>query len=272
YYTDHDPGQLGPEGPIQTAGFTALRIADITSVDLGALSILLRDEQDNGSVSFELGSRLPHIEDWVNQGRRLIVPCRRGGNLSPKRFVVGLPGAPTIRSETANVDVIPPGDSVVILGPFGTIDNATLDGGNSSAHGYISSFSLPPDSIPILSIGGNPDQVVDFSYPLGSGLVYYSAIPLDCYLVGGGCGCSPCATMLQTVYLPNVLVYVATGPTSDGPPAIVSQPHDRAVLEGVDTALRVGAVGARPLQYQWRREGTNVAGATNSALLFQSVQ
>jgi hypothetical protein len=48
---------------------------------------------------------------------------------------------------------------------------------------------------------------VAFSYPLGSGQVYYSTIPLDYYLDGGGAAGLNAA--MQQIYTPNVLAYVS---------------------------------------------------------------
>jgi len=59
---------------------------------------------------------------------------------------------------------------------------------------------LPPGARAILNVQGNTSQVVAFSYPLGAGFVYYSAIPLDYYLDGGTCGSSSITTNLQLIY------------------------------------------------------------------------
>ena len=46
------------------------------------------------------------------------------------------------------------------------------------------------------------------------------------------------------------------------PPVIVSQPQDLMVSQGDPARFSVVAAGARPLAYQWRRDNTNLAGAT----------
>jgi hypothetical protein len=93
----------------------------------------------------------------------------------------------------------------VTNGPGGIIDNSSLDGGNSSYHGYAVANSLPNGAQAILSTG-NASQVVTYSYPYGSGLVIYSTIPLDYYLAGSG------PTQVNTnmkSYAANVLAYAA---------------------------------------------------------------
>ena len=56
------------------------------------------------------------------------------------------------------------------------------------------------------------------------------------------------------------------------PPVITAQPVGQHVMAGSSVSLSVGASGAGPLMYQWRKNGTNVAGATNSRLTFSNVQ
>ena len=210
YFTDNNPSTTGPQGPITQAGFTPLQVTDIGTLNLQNYSMLFVDEEDNGSVSSALLGRLADIRRWVTNGGRLIVHDRSAGNLSPSPFLLGTAGITPVRFTTSDIDVIPPGMNLVVAGPFGTINNSTLDGGNSSAHGYVPQDQLPPSASAFLSIGGEPSQVVAFSYSLGSGQVYYSSIPLDCYLEGGGCGSNVITGPLQNIYTPNVLAYVSS--------------------------------------------------------------
>ncbi len=55
-------------------------------------------------------------------------------------------------------------------------------------------------------------------------------------------------------------------------PTIVSQPANQSVI-GVQTAtFTVGATGSAPLRYQWRRNGGNLSGETNSVLTLSNVR
>lgn len=54
-------------------------------------------------------------------------------------------------------------------------------------------------------------------------------------------------------------------------PSIVTQPQNRSVTEGDATSFSVNASGTAPLQYQWRRNGINIAAATSAALNLPSV-
>lgn len=50
------------------------------------------------------------------------------------------------------------------------------------------------------------------------------------------------------------------------PPTIITDPTNLTVAPGSNAAFRVSATGVAPLRFQWRFNGTNLAGATNPAL------
>ena len=56
------------------------------------------------------------------------------------------------------------------------------------------------------------------------------------------------------------------------PPLITLQPADRTVAVGQSATFRVGASGSAPLAFQWRRNGTAIAGATAASYTRQNVQ
>jgi dipeptidyl aminopeptidase/acylaminoacyl peptidase len=55
-------------------------------------------------------------------------------------------------------------------------------------------------------------------------------------------------------------------------PKITSQPADLAVGSGAAATFAVSATGTLPLSYRWRQDGTELNGATNSALVLSNVQ
>jgi hypothetical protein len=57
-----------------------------------------------------------------------------------------------------------------------------------------------------------------------------------------------------------------------GPPAIVGQPADLAVNQGLDAAFAVSASSQSPMTYQWKFNGNDLAGATTSSLTVTNVQ
>ena len=55
------------------------------------------------------------------------------------------------------------------------------------------------------------------------------------------------------------------------PPTIVTQPANQSVDEGGIATFTVVANGALPLQYQWKKDGVDVAGATSATLVINPV-
>jgi alpha-tubulin suppressor-like RCC1 family protein len=55
-------------------------------------------------------------------------------------------------------------------------------------------------------------------------------------------------------------------------PAIVEAPRPETSFIGAKLVMRVGATGKPPLLYQWRKDGADIAGETNTTLDFGSVQ
>lgn len=58
----------------------------------------------------------------------------------------------------------------------------------------------------------------------------------------------------------------------DGTPFITVPPASQFPIAGKDAIFRVMAAGAAPLAYQWRRDGTNLPGATTSVLTLPQVR
>ncbi|MFA6545101.1 MAG: immunoglobulin domain-containing protein [Limisphaerales bacterium] len=66
----------------------------------------------------------------------------------------------------------------------------------------------------------------------------------------------------------TLLNYVSNSPPSlpTGPAAITTQPQSRVTTAGSNVSFAVVAAGSGPLYYQWMRDGTNIADATNSLI------
>ncbi len=60
----------------------------------------------------------------------------------------------------------------------------------------------------------------------------------------------------------NATTTTATAPT------ITTQPQNQTVTVGQSASFTVAATGTAPLAYQWRRNGTNIGGATNATYAF----
>ncbi|HEV2854604.1 MAG TPA: PA14 domain-containing protein [Thermoanaerobaculia bacterium] len=58
--------------------------------------------------------------------------------------------------------------------------------------------------------------------------------------------------------------------TASQAPQITSQPASRTVAAGQSATFTVGASGTAPLQYQWRKNGANISGATGTSYTLPS--
>lgn len=56
------------------------------------------------------------------------------------------------------------------------------------------------------------------------------------------------------------------------PPSIAAQPQDQIAIAGTNIPFRITAAGTAPLRFQWRFNGTNVAGATGPEVVVTNVQ
>ncbi|MEP7372781.1 MAG: PQQ-dependent sugar dehydrogenase [Chitinophagaceae bacterium] len=67
----------------------------------------------------------------------------------------------------------------------------------------------------------------------------------------------------------NSAVYKITYTGSSGP-VITNQPQSLTVAQGNTATFNVTATGGAPLTYQWRKNGTNISGATNASYTISS--
>jgi hypothetical protein len=58
----------------------------------------------------------------------------------------------------------------------------------------------------------------------------------------------------------------------DPPPVITQHPSNQTVCQGEQATFTVSAGGATPLNYQWRKNGMNIGGATSSTLVINNAQ
>jgi len=56
------------------------------------------------------------------------------------------------------------------------------------------------------------------------------------------------------------------------PPGFTAQPTNRTVVAGTNWTFACAATGTAPRAYQWRKNGTDIAGATNSSLPLANIQ
>lgn len=190
--------------PIVTAGHIPVDVGDLRTADLDQFDVLFVQNSSNSGYSSIYLNELPRIFDWIEAGGVLIFHDRHVANAENV-----LPGAPgnILRnfSDDRNIQILDD-TTLVTDGPGGIVTNTSLDGGNSSSHGFVLADSVPADAVGILSTG-TPDNWVLYTYGFGTGQVVYSTIPLDFYLAGSGP--SGVSTRIRTVYAPNVVAWGA---------------------------------------------------------------
>jgi cysteine-rich repeat protein len=195
--------------PVKAAGQTAVLLGDLTPAALGRLDVLFVTNCSNDSYHQSYLSHLADIEAAVARGMVLVVHDRQVTDAAT--ILPGGNGITLTRDEgplTRNIDVLD--DTTLITdGPGGSIDDATLDEGTQSNHGYAEEPTLPPGATPILSSAES--QIVTFGYPFRQGFVVYSTIPLDYYL-DPGIGAAPDfqpPDAFRLAYAPNVVAFAA---------------------------------------------------------------
>ena len=198
------------EPPIVAAGFTPVQLNNVTAADLAGLHVLLVQNPITTGYGAEYLASVNAIQNAVNSGLILIIHDRFvGPGPSMTRLILPLPaGAPFplfSRVNSINNGVSDP-NSLVANGPAGVITETNLDNGNFSTMGSVSlSTLIVAGKKGLLHNGTTPNQAITFSYPVGTGFVIYSSIPLDAYLKG----MNPAA--FTTIYAPNVLAYAGCG-------------------------------------------------------------
>jgi len=60
--------------------------------------------------------------------------------------------------------------------------------------------------------------------------------------------------------------------SNNNAPAITQHPSDKTITQGQSVTFNVSASGATPLTYQWRKNGTNITGATSSSYKINNLQ
>ena len=232
----------------------------------GAISVI-RNVSSPGSLAFEprvdlSGTGTPlHfiIADLDSDGKRDIITANQGGaNVSVFKNTTSGVGSFTGASFAARVDfgvgVNPRGLAVVDLDADGKPDIATSDYGSGTVS--ILNNITPTGSISSSSFAPVVQFFVGFSpYVIGSG-------DLD----GDGD---------IDLFTPNIsasVVNVLQNLSAASAPVISQQPTSQTVLVGNTATFTVSAIGTPPLSYQWRLNGVNIPGATQSTLTLPNVQ
>ena len=177
-----------PAVPIATTGQTAVALGGLSAANIAAgncaeLWIL---NGNNASPDAQVTGNTAAIDAFVRAGHTLSFHDRNvNTSVSASTYLPGAGALSFTRELGTNIDVL---DTTV----YGAaINNTTLDGGNFSDHGYATAASVATLAAGIaghraIFSTGDATHIVDFTYGLGLGNVYYSSIPLDFYLAGNG--------------------------------------------------------------------------------------
>ena len=204
HYQDDGTNQSGGEqvAPVmaefvEDIGHTATIMTSFTSSNLDDLDLLWVTESYSGNNPFASAMASGGaINTWVNNGGTLIFHDR---SYATNEVLPNTGGTNFSNSGPQDSDDVTfaSGTSLLTNGPAGVMYNTiteainnsgfTLDGGSLSTHGRTLISSLPSDAVAtIFDDDQNTDYATDFWYGYGSGHVYYSHVPLDCY-IGGNC-------------------------------------------------------------------------------------
>jgi len=204
HYQDDGANQSGGEqvAPVmaefvEDIGHTASIMTSFTSSNLNDLDLLWVTESYSTNNPFASAMASGGaINTWVYNGGTLIFHDRSYSN---NEVLPNTGGSNFLNSSRQDSDDVTfaSGTSLLTNGPAGvmysTLSDAisnsgfTLDGGSASTHGRTQISSLPTDAVvTIFDDDQNENYATDFWYGYGSGHVYYSHVPLDCY-IGGNC-------------------------------------------------------------------------------------
>lgn len=198
---------------IRGRGDTATVLPDLSAGSLAGLDVLWVLNGSQAKEPAQLSAYASGIARFVTDGGTF---AYHDHDQDPAGAAAVLPGAAGVsftQAVTHDINVRLAG-TLLTGGPGGTVGDKTLDGGNAQAQGYAAVGTLPPGALAPLS-STDPGQAVAFSYALGAGHVYYSAIPLNFFL-------SYPSDNVSRVYAPNLVAYLdggSAGPVSVPEPA-----------------------------------------------------
>ncbi|MCA9236858.1 MAG: pre-peptidase C-terminal domain-containing protein, partial [Planctomycetales bacterium] len=159
---------------------TLVPSSSLATTDLSAFDVLVLAGDQTSTTYSNVADNLDAIESYVEHGGVWLVNYAASSVSLPYSYDV-LPDAAGVSFSTLTIKDITVLDplSGLITGPGGTITDANLDGGSSSAHGFTTS-PLPAGADAILATG-DPTQIVAFDYPFATGHVVVHAIPVEYY-------------------------------------------------------------------------------------------
>lgn len=168
--------------PITNASVGAKKIVDLSSSELNSISSLVVYNESNSAYGAEFLAQLATLQGWVHDGGVLVLFDRYVDNA--ESILPGIAGADIRRDFSggdAALDFVNTAGKFAV-GPGGTLNNASLDGGSSSNHGYTLLSSLAGTGAVAIQTTNDATHITTFGYEYGAGTIVYSTIPLDYYI------------------------------------------------------------------------------------------
>jgi len=177
---------------------------------------------------------------------------------------------------------------------YGTVFSLTTGGTLTTLLWFQGSNGSNPQGGLIQGSDGNFYGTTAQGGPFGNGTVFTLATndaATNLYSFNGTNGSYPGAALIQAsdgnfygttdfgatgfdgvTWSGNGAVFRLAPPVAPVPPLVVTQPASETVFAGGTASFSMAAGGSIPLKYFWRRNGTNIAGATVSSYFTNGVQ
>jgi hypothetical protein len=151
----------------------------------------------------------------------------------------------------------------VAAGIFAGRANATFDDGSKGIYwvGYpdvVGPFGAGASVALNYTSGTGGAAAIQYDGSAGGGKVVYFGFPFETIT----------SATRRNNYMADILNFFLAGL----PPVIIAQPQSQTVKTGTNVTLSVSLTGTAPLNYQWRLNGANVAGATQSSYSLTNAQ
>lgn len=183
FYDMAGEGKDSQATPITNAGLASQKIFDLSAAELSSIGALVVYNGSNSGYGAEFLAQLPTLQAWVHDGGDLVLFDRYVSNA--ETILPGITGEDFLRDTSgggsAALDFFNT-DGMFAVGPGGTLNNASLDGGTSSNHGYALLSSLAGTGAVAIQTTNDASHITTFGYEYGVGTIVYSTIPLDFYV------------------------------------------------------------------------------------------